>query len=148
LSRLPWWRTRSARRSSQHVRRAPSLPARASGRPRPHLRGNAAGEQVFHVSPFCPVSGHYRFRFHFGPARWLARIDYHDNDTVAEPLLETWISGEPRPLARATTAGLLWRYRWFTLGVIARIHWQAIRLWTKRVPFFSKPSPPATLTTR
>ena len=104
--------------------------------------------KVFHVSPFCPVSGHYRFRFHFGPARWLARIDYHDNDTVAEPLLETWISGEPRPLSHATTAGLLWRYRWFTLGVIARIHWQAVRLWKKRVPFFSKPSPPATLTTR
>jgi DUF1365 family protein len=23
-----------------------------------------------------------------------------------------------------------------TLGVVARIHWQALRLWLKRVPFF------------
>jgi DUF1365 family protein len=30
-----------------------------------------------------------------------------------------------------------------TLGVMLRIHWQAARLWAKRVPFFSKPLPPA-----
>ena len=27
-----------------------------------------------------------------------------------------------------------------TLGVIARIHWQALQLWLKRVPFFRKPA--------
>ena len=34
------------------------------------------------------------------------------------------------------------------LGVIARIHWQAVRLWLKRVPFFRKPAPPDTFVTR
>ena len=34
-------------------------------------------------------------------------------------------------------------YPAFTLGVIARIHWQALKLFAKRVPFFSKPAPPA-----
>jgi DUF1365 family protein len=29
-----------------------------------------------------------------------------------------------------------------TLGVVARIHWHALQLWLKRVPFFSKPAPP------
>jgi uncharacterized protein len=29
-----------------------------------------------------------------------------------------------------------------TLGVIVRIHWQALRLFIARVPFFSKPLPP------
>jgi cyclopropane-fatty-acyl-phospholipid synthase len=29
-----------------------------------------------------------------------------------------------------------------TLGVMARIHWQALRLWCKRAPFFSKPPAP------
>jgi len=29
-----------------------------------------------------------------------------------------------------------------TWSVIARIHWQALRLWLKRVPFFRKPAPP------
>jgi DUF1365 family protein len=35
-----------------------------------------------------------------------------------------------------------------TLGVIVRIHWQALRLWVKGVPFFSKPPPPIQETTR
>jgi DUF1365 family protein len=42
----------------------------------------------------------------------------------------------------------MWRYRWFTLGVIVRIHWQAIKLWLKRVPYISKPQPPLQRTTR
>jgi DUF1365 family protein len=31
-----------------------------------------------------------------------------------------------------------------TLGVIARIHWQALRLWLKGVPFYGVTPPPAT----
>ncbi len=100
----------------------------------------------FHVSPFCAVRGHYTFRFHFGPDRWLARIDYFDGD-AATPLLETHISGTIEALP-ARGAALFWRYRWFTLGVVARIHWQAARLWAKRVPFFRKPDLPQAAVTR
>jgi len=35
-----------------------------------------------------------------------------------------------------------------TVGVIVRIHWQALRLWLKRVPFVRKPRSPAAFTTR
>jgi uncharacterized protein len=35
-----------------------------------------------------------------------------------------------------------------SFGVIARIHWQALRLLAKRVPFFKKPEPPAALISR
>jgi len=103
--------------------------------------------KVFHVSPFCAVNGHYTFRFHFGPGRWLARIDYFDG--VGESvLLETHVSGKEQALTARSTLGLLWRYRWFTLAVVARIHWHALRLWVKRVPFFAKPDPPESLLTR
>jgi uncharacterized protein len=34
------------------------------------------------------------------------------------------------------------------MGVVARIHWQAAKLWFKRVPFFAKPSPPQQPLTR
>lgn len=103
--------------------------------------------KVFHVSPFCDVRGRYAFRFAFGGARWLARIDYFDGDGAA-PLLETWLSGRAAPLEPATVRRLLWRYRWFTLGVVARIHWQALKLWCKRVPWFAKPAPPGTAMNR
>ena len=120
-----------------------------------HVDGRpiASGEtlharKVFHVSPFCEVKGTYAFRFHVGPSRWLARIDYHDDDGNPVPLLETWISGRAAPLERRSVRGLLWRYRWFTLGVIMRIHWQAAKLALKRVPFFSKPAAPHEALTR
>lgn len=104
--------------------------------------------KVFHVSPFCEVRGRYRFRFRFAAETWLARIDYFDGEESSDPLLATSISGVARPLTRELTRRLLWRYRWFTAGVIARIHWQAMNLWRKRVPFVPKPAPPATLTSR
>lgn len=108
-----------------------------------------SAQKVFHVSPFCAVQGHYTFRFHFGPRRWLARIDYYDGVRDDEgALLETHISGVAEPLPRRAFPALLWRYRWFTLGVTVRIHWQAVKLWVRRVPFFRKPRPPQLELTR
>jgi DUF1365 family protein len=34
-----------------------------------------------------------------------------------------------------------------TIGVVAHIHWQAWKLWRKRIPFFAKPTPPKLTTT-
>jgi hypothetical protein len=95
--------------------------------------------KAFHVSPFFPVTGGYRFRFHRARNRRLARIDYHDDDG---DLLHTSVSGTAEPLGARTLARAFLGYPWMTLGVIARIHWQALKLWAKRVPFFSKPLPP------
>jgi DUF1365 family protein len=103
--------------------------------------------KVFHVSPFCAVEGTYRFRFLRSDgtqasrtARLIARVDHDD---AQGPLIETRISGELLPMTRRQ----LWR-AWLampllTMGVMARIHWQALRLWLKQVPFFRKPQPPS-----
>lgn len=100
--------------------------------------------KVFHVSPFCPVEGSYRFAFRRSGARGLqstrVRIDYHDNEG---PLLLTGIGGRLQPLTTASRRRALWRYPLLTLGVITRIHWHALLLWLKRVPFHGKPQPPA-----
>jgi DUF1365 family protein len=39
-------------------------------------------------------------------------------------------------------------YGWLTCAIIVRIHWHALRLWLKRVPFFTKPVAPSALVTR
>jgi hypothetical protein len=121
----------------------------AHGDGRPLASGETlTADKAFHVSPFCEVKGRYAFRFHFDAERWVARIDYFDDDRTGEPLLETWISGAATTLERRAARGLVRRYPLFTLGVVARIHWQALRLLAKRVPFFTKPDPPPAATTR
>ncbi|MEO6410204.1 MAG: DUF1365 domain-containing protein [Burkholderiaceae bacterium] len=98
--------------------------------------------KVFHVSPFCAVQGDYRFRFARGqnPLRTLACIDLHD---AAGALLRTSVSGRLHRLTPARIRGAFFGMPLMTFGVIARIHWQAARLWAKRVPWFGKPAPPA-----
>jgi uncharacterized protein len=108
-------------------------------------------DKVFHVSPFNAVEGHYRFRFmrseHAGQERTVARIDYHDGagDTA---LLQTSVSGTLQTLTPAALRKALWRYPAMTLGVVLRIHLQAMRLWLKKLPFFRKPSAPETFVSR
>ena len=114
-------------------------------------------DKVFHVSPFCATAGSYRFRFmrtdlHPKPAtgriqapRTVARVDHDDADG---PLLQTSVSGVLAPLTRASSLGAFVRMPLMTFGVVARIHWQAAKLWVKRVPFFKKPNAPDAFLTR
>jgi DUF1365 family protein len=113
----------------------------------PHYGVEQRAKKVFHVSPFCPVEGGYRFRFMLTPdrQRTVARIDYDDANG---PLIETSVSGALEPLNARSVRRALWTYPAMTLGVVARIHWQAARLWVKKTPFFRKPVPPAALTSR
>jgi uncharacterized protein len=103
--------------------------------------------KVFHVSPFCNVEGQYRFRFMTTEdrSRTVARIDYDDAQGA---LINTSVSGDLQPLSVQAVRKAIFSYGVMTLGVIARIHWQALKLFFKRVPFFSKPTPPAVLVTR
>jgi len=103
--------------------------------------------KAFHVSPFCPVEGGYRFRFLFDAQRQrtVARVDYDDSDG---PLLQTSVSGRLEALTPASARRALWRHPAMTLALIGRIHWQAARLWLRRTRFFAKPQPPENFVTR
>jgi uncharacterized protein len=102
-------------------------------------------KKVFHVSPFCDVSGEYHFRFLFpqdsiSKRNVVCRIELHKDGM---PLINTSISGLAQPLTRQALYLALLRYPLMSLGVITRIHWQALKLWLKGVPFHTKPKPPA-----
>lgn len=101
--------------------------------------------KVFHVSPFCRVEGHYRFRFQRAGEHVVSCVD-HDDDTG--PLLLTSLSGRLRPLTARRARTAFFAMPALTLMVVARIHWQALKLALKRVPFFSKPQPPERFITR
>lgn len=101
--------------------------------------------KVFHVSPFFKVEGTYRFRFSGNEHDCAIRIDYRDRHGW---LLLTSISGTAAPITVTTLIQAFVLYPWMTFGVIARIHWQAAKLWLKGVRYVRKPIPPQQETTR
>jgi uncharacterized protein len=101
--------------------------------------------KVFHVSPFCKVEGRYRFRFLHSAGRTVARIEHDD---AHGPLLLTSISGRLQPLTSASARAAFFALPAFSLMLMLRIHWQALRLALKRIPFFGKPAAPHQFLTR
>ena len=107
--------------------------------------------KVFHVSPFCSIEGDYRFRFmrtrpsNAAGERTVVRIEHHN---AQGPLLLTSVSGTLRPATAAQLRKAFWSMPMMSVGVILRIHWQALLLAFKRVPFFRKPEPPQGFVTR
>ena len=115
-------------------------------RPQPDQRNLRWGDElrarkVFHVSPFCQLDGGYRFRFlRTTGARGEHIVARIDHDDAHGPLLLTSIAGALEPLTRASLRRAFLAHPMHSVGVITRIHWQALRLWLKRVPFVSQPS--------
>lgn len=89
-----------------------------------------AAEKELYVSPFYPLSGGYRFHFNTDFEEPRVRIDYFDEGCLQ---LNTAVWGSSRPLNGKTLLYALLRQPLLTLGVITRIHWQALRLWLKGV---------------
>ncbi|MFM8928569.1 MAG: DUF1365 domain-containing protein [Betaproteobacteria bacterium] len=101
--------------------------------------------KVFHVSPFCAVSGDYRFRFLRTADRTVVRIEHHN---AQGPLLLTSVSGHLQAATAPRVRRAFFGMPMMSLGVVFRIHWQALQLAVKRVPFFRKPQPPQAFVTR
>jgi DUF1365 family protein len=117
--------------------------------PEPKFGHTEHANKIFHVSPFCDVKGQYEFRFmrtfQADADRVVARVDHGDDNG---PLIQTSISGVLLPATREEIRRTFWRYPLFTFAVMLRIHWQALLLWLKRVPFLTKPEPPSQLVSR
>ena len=96
-------------------------------------------QKLFHVSPFFPVRGEYRFSFDSRGAVHAVEIDLWDGGVRQ---LGTRLSGRAETLDGRAMAKWLLRHPLMTVGVIARIHWQALRLALRRVSFHRKPEPP------
>lgn len=109
----------------------------------PDARGEvvrATADKRLHVSPFLPVSGlTYRFTFAWRGDLLTAHIDVDDD---RGRILDATQSGRRVALSTATLARVALTHPMMPLRTIAAIHWQALRLWRKRVPFLRRPTPP------
>jgi DUF1365 family protein len=89
-----------------------------------------------HVSPFFGLDLDYEYAFSEPGDELWARI--HVREGEKRPLTAV-LHLERHELTNASLARMLVRYPLMPLQVTALIHWQALRLFAKRVPFHRKP---------
>jgi DUF1365 family protein len=95
-------------------------------------------QKVFHVSPFQDIAGDYVFRFDLRPDR-LNIVIQHDGPRGG---LTATLSGRLEALTSPGLIGAMLRRPFGSRRVLALIHWQAVKLWWKGVPFRPRPEPP------
>jgi len=98
-------------------------------------------EKIFHVSPFFPVSGDYRLRFHAPSDISAVRVLMRYTDS-GQPRLTATLRGEREQLTNLGVFKALAATGQWPLRPLASIHVEAVRLWWKRVRFHRRPEPP------
>ena len=95
-------------------------------------------QKIFHVSPFQPVEGDYRFQFDISAQRIGISIEYL---RAGGGLIATLV-GPRQPLSNVSILGGFLRRPLGSRRVLALIHWQAVKLWLRKARFRSCPEVP------
>ncbi|MHA7772661.1 DUF1365 domain-containing protein [Roseibium sp. M-1] len=90
----------------------------------------------FYVSPFVSMEQHYFFRML--PPGDTVRVRILEKDSTG-PLLSATFSGRRSPFTSKTLLRECVRVPLLTFKVIGAIHWEAFKIWRKRVPFHPRP---------
>ncbi|SES71137.1 DUF1365 domain-containing protein [Thorsellia anophelis] len=94
-------------------------------------------DKCFHVSPFLPRQGEYHFRFDIQEISTYINIDYYQDKNTKT--LITSLKGTFLPLTRKQRLIAFITCPLVTLKAIGLIHYQAIKILIKKIPFIKLP---------
>lgn len=98
------------------------------------LRFQAA--KALHVSPFMGMDLEYEFVFTEPGDRLMAHMNTLDKGAR---FFDATLTMERHAWTSANLVKALLKQPWMTAKVMAAIHWQALRLWWKRAPVYTRP---------
>lgn len=100
-------------------------------------------DKVFHVSPFMPMELEYDWGFSTPGDHLNVHMRLHGTGADNAKVFDATMQLARAPATGMRLAGILARFPFMTLQVVAAIHWQAFRLWLKGVPVHTHPAQPA-----
>lgn len=89
-----------------------------------------------HVSPFMPMDLDYQFYFWRRNGELCVRVEETDQ---GKHFFTAELAGCSMPLNGRTLFETVLRFPLMPLQIVTFIHWQALRLYWKRAPFYSRP---------
>lgn len=98
--------------------------------------------KTMHVSPFMDMHLDYEFALSDPGRSLVAHMTTTDRRAPAgaPPFFDATLRLAHRDWSPRAVRGALLRHPWMTASVIVAIHWQALRLFLKRVPVFTHPA--------
>ncbi len=92
-------------------------------------------QKEFYVSPFSDVEDSFHFKLGLPSENWAVQIDNLDQEGVT---LLSSIRGKAKALTSKRLISYGFKYPLLSLKVIFMIHWQALKLWIRKVPHSAK----------
>jgi DUF1365 family protein len=99
-------------------------------------------DKLFHVSPFLDLAGLYRFALRPPGERYSLVIREMTPDRPDQPILIAGHAARRTALDDAALLRLVPQLLALPFIVIGGIHWQALKLWLRRIGFRAKPPAP------
>jgi DUF1365 family protein len=96
-----------------------------------HLRTR----KYFYVSPFIDHDADFDFALSFPEEKLNIRIDDYKNE---KRFFISTLTGQKKELSSTRLFGYFFRFPLITIRVITLIHWNALLLWLKKIPFHKK----------
>ena len=97
-----------------------------------------SSKKVFHVSPFFDIEGDYEFSF--TPKNVV--INYFDPEAKDYYFKSSFSQVKVHEFKTSTLLKMFFKFPLMTFLVTGRIHWQALKLFSKKAKIFTRPEPP------